>query len=286
MLGQLVPCGGGPPIALLKPRLLVGRHNYCDIPLHFGSVSGRHCELEFVDGYWLVRDLGSSNGTRVNNIICSAQRLMPNDVLSVAKYRYTIVYKAPAAGTPVRGAATPAGWAEAARPGSTVQLKRPQPPARPRSPGASAEAALGQLVPCGGGDPIPLHKPQLMVGRSPSCDIVLSIGTVSGQHCRLEWADGQWSVRDLGSRNGVRVDGTRCEEKVLPPGCVLAIANLRFQVVYKGADAKPAREPSLFAQSLLAKIGLLGGPPQAPGEPQDSEQDEDMRKRYRLDEAE
>lgn len=284
MLGQLVPCGGGPPIALLKPRLLVGRHNYCDIPLPLGTVSGRHCELEYVDGYWFVRDLGSSNGTRVNGVICSAQRLMPNDVLSVAKHRFTIVYKPPATGTPSRGTATPAGWAEAQAHVQPLRRKPPPVPTRPTVSMASAGAALGRLVPCGGGDPIPLHKPQLVVGRNPGCDIVLPLATISGQHCRLDYADDQWSVRDLGSRNGVRVDGVRCETHALPPGCVLAIANLRFQVVYKDRDTVPPRDTSLFAQSLLAKLGMLGGPPRPTEEDKDSSEDEDMKKRYRLDE--
>src|SRR5439155_17701283 len=62
MLGKLAPCGGGPPIPLLKPKLLVGRQRFCDIPLNFPNVSSRHCELELIDGYWFVRDLGSSNG--------------------------------------------------------------------------------------------------------------------------------------------------------------------------------------------------------------------------------
>ncbi len=35
MLGQLVPVGGGDPIPLLKPELLVGRRNNCDIILSF-----------------------------------------------------------------------------------------------------------------------------------------------------------------------------------------------------------------------------------------------------------
>ena len=97
MLGQLVPCGGGLPIPLPRPKLLVGRQTGCDIPLPYSTVSSRHCELELIDGYWFVRDLGSSNGTRVNGKPCESQRLLPNDVLTVAQYRYTVVYTPPAA---------------------------------------------------------------------------------------------------------------------------------------------------------------------------------------------
>jgi adenylate cyclase len=280
MLGQLVPCGGGPPIALLKPRLLVGRHNYCDVPLRFGTVSGRHCELEYLEGYWFVRDLGSSNGTRVNGIICSAQRLLPNDVLSIAKIRFAVVYTLPAGRTPSRGTAVPAGWGENPPSQQAPRTKAEKIVVRPVSPSTGA-GALGQLLPCGGGDPIPLHKPQLVAGRHADCDIVLPLITVSGRHCRLEWADGQWSVRDLGSRNGVRVDGVRCELKSLPPGSVLAIANLRFQVVYPPRDAEPVEQPSVFSQSLLAKAGFPGGFSESP-----TGGEEESHKRYELNDTE
>src|SRR5438128_8461893 len=92
MLGKLAPCGGGPTIPLLKPKLLVGRQRFCDIPLSFPNVSSRHCELELIDGYWFVRDLGSSNGTRINGTTCQAEWLMPNDVLGVATHRFSVVY--------------------------------------------------------------------------------------------------------------------------------------------------------------------------------------------------
>src|SRR5665213_1645115 len=69
MYGELVPQGGGDPVPLLKTKLLVGRRDTsCDIALRFPNVSSRHCELELVGGYWLVRDLGSSNGTKVNGV--------------------------------------------------------------------------------------------------------------------------------------------------------------------------------------------------------------------------
>jgi adenylate cyclase len=93
MLGVLVPCGGGPPIPLLKPRLVVGRDPSCDLPLDLTYLSARHCELEVRDGFWHVRDLNSSNGTRVNGTPCTAQRLLPGDVLSLATYRFTVNFR-------------------------------------------------------------------------------------------------------------------------------------------------------------------------------------------------
>jgi hypothetical protein len=48
-----------------------------------------------------------------------------------------------------------------------------------------------------------------MVGRASSCDIRLSATEVSSDHAALRWAQGQWMVVDLCSRNGTWVDGNR-----------------------------------------------------------------------------
>ena len=92
MFGELVPQGGGDPVPLLKKHLLVGRRDSCDIALRFPNVSSRHCELEFLDGYWLVRDLGSSNGTKVNGVRVRSRWVLPGDELAVARHRFKVDY--------------------------------------------------------------------------------------------------------------------------------------------------------------------------------------------------
>jgi len=117
---------------------------------------------------------------------------------------------------------------------------------------------LGELVPCGGGDPIPLLKPKLLVGRRSRCDIALKFPNVSSHHCELQFLDGYWFVRDMRSRNGIKVNDIRCESKWLLPGDILSVARHRFQVVYSPqSDVPPPElEEDPFAQSLLEKAGL------------------------------
>ncbi len=92
MYGELLPLGGGDPIPLLKPKLLVGRREGADIVLRFPNVSGHHCELSLQDGYWTIKDLRSSNGTKVNGVRVTEQRLEPGDTLRIAKHEYEIVF--------------------------------------------------------------------------------------------------------------------------------------------------------------------------------------------------
>ena len=84
MYGELIPKGGGDPIPLLKPVLVVGRRESSDIVLRFPNVSGTHCELSIIDGYWFVKDLASSNGTKVNGMPIEGQYVLADgDILSV-----------------------------------------------------------------------------------------------------------------------------------------------------------------------------------------------------------
>ncbi|MEX0716024.1 MAG: FHA domain-containing protein [Planctomycetaceae bacterium] len=118
---------------------------------------------------------------------------------------------------------------------------------------------FGELEPCGGGDAIPLSKPRLLLGRRSSCDICLQFPNVSSQHCELEMVNGYWRLRDLGSRNGVRVNGERCTSKWLMPGDVISVAKHRFKLQYTAVgQAPPVEEENPFEQGLLEKAGLLG----------------------------
>ncbi len=91
--GILTPLGGGDPVPMLKKSLLVGRRESCDIVLRFPNVSAHHCQLLLDGGYWYVKDLDSRNGTKVNGSrIETRKRLMPGDVLAVAKHQYRVEY--------------------------------------------------------------------------------------------------------------------------------------------------------------------------------------------------
>ena len=91
--GELVPIGGGDTIPLMRSPLTMGRRESCDVCLRFPNVSGQHCELKFQDGAWYIRDLGSTNGTKVNGQRLQGNKaLRPGDEITIAKRRFTIQY--------------------------------------------------------------------------------------------------------------------------------------------------------------------------------------------------
>lgn len=123
---------------------------------------------------------------------------------------------------------------------------------------------FGQLTPVGGGDPIPLIKDRITVGRRSECDIQLKFNNVSSQHCRLTLEHGYWFIRDLNSRNGIKVDRAPVIRKRLDPDCRLSIARHDYIVEYDpeqlGAYGPPPADDDymdeLMKSSLMDRAGL------------------------------
>src|SRR5438034_8223010 len=94
MRAQLIPVDGGPPIEIVKDLTLVGRKDDVDLQLDHKSVSKLHCVIVKTDGLLLVRDLGSTNGTRVNGQRIRRAALLPNDQLHIASVKFKIHFGA------------------------------------------------------------------------------------------------------------------------------------------------------------------------------------------------
>lgn len=126
-----------------------------------------------------------------------------------------------------------------------------------------ASEQLGELIPQGGGDPIPLLKEKLVLGRRETCDIVLRFGNVSGSHCELSLESGYWFVKDLNSRNGTRVNGYRVTRRRIDPKDVLSVGKHQYEMLYSPADLGATGPPpdggdleDILGQSLMDSAGL------------------------------
>jgi pSer/pThr/pTyr-binding forkhead associated (FHA) protein len=85
---RLVSLDDRADIRLDRVVVVVGRHPWCDVRIASPRVSRRHCCLALVRDGVLVRDLGSTNGTRINGLRVEEGVLRPGDELSIAHCRY------------------------------------------------------------------------------------------------------------------------------------------------------------------------------------------------------
>src|SRR5262245_20939967 len=103
MPAQLIALTEGPNILLDKPILLLGRHPECDIQIESRKISRRHCCIAQVHDYLVVRDLGSTNGVRINGVRVLEGKLKGGDELMIGGCRYQVCWDV-LAGRPAAGA--------------------------------------------------------------------------------------------------------------------------------------------------------------------------------------
>ena len=70
--------------------LVLGRSSACELVFEDDTVSRRHAELRVVDGRWMLRDLGSSNGTYVNGRRVMEAEVAPGDYIQLGGLRIRI----------------------------------------------------------------------------------------------------------------------------------------------------------------------------------------------------
>jgi hypothetical protein len=90
----------------------------------------------------------------------------------------------------------------------------------------------GQALLVGDGRRSVLSGRRVVVGRSRDCDVVVNDPNVSRRHLELRREEDGWMVADLGSTNGVRVNGKRVERSPLRSGdrITIGVTDLTFEL--------------------------------------------------------
>jgi pSer/pThr/pTyr-binding forkhead associated (FHA) protein len=100
-----------------------------------------------------------------------------------------------------------------------------------------------QLICLSAGPNILLEQPITLFGRDDDCDVVLESKRVSRRHCVVAVVESGLVVRDLGSTNGISVNGTKVAASKLLPGDELAIGNFQFKVFTEFQQPQPPVPP-------------------------------------------
>lgn len=179
----------GRQFRLEKARAIIGRAEECDIGL-FGdpSVLGRHAQIERENSHFVISDLATRSGLRVNSRLVAQASLNDGDQISIGNYLLTFHTRAK-----VAGAGLPTRHAS----GKEVGVVSP-----PAAQNAWLISSQGRriAVPAGG---------SLRIGREPDNSLALDDNTVSRYHAVIEPAGQGFRLRDLGSSNGTSVNSRR-----------------------------------------------------------------------------
>ena len=85
------------------------------------------------------------------------------------------------------------------------------------------------------GETFLIRKRVTTIGRALENDIVLEAIDVSRRHARIEYADGRFTIIDLGSTNGTFVNGVRVEHAPLRNGDRVALGTVVLEFSLPGA---------------------------------------------------
>ncbi len=242
-------------VPLVRDEITIGRKEGNTIRLTERNVSRRHARLRKNGVGFLIEDLSSYNGVQVNGRrIEQETRLSPGDQVTIGDYLIALKAEAEvAAGT-----------------SDTQASYRDTPTTTP--------ARLVMMTPPAPGAEFAITRSGMKIGRAEDLDIWVNHRSMSREHAEVRGGNGTFSIVDLDSANGMRVNGADTKEATLAPGDVVELGQVRFRYVGVGEhyafeadrtiqmDAIPAEPPSssskapLFAAiAIVALAVLIGG---------------------------
>lgn len=271
-------------VPLVRDEITIGRKEGNTIRLTDRNVSRRHAKLQKQNGGYVLQDLGSYNGTVINGTRLSDQRaLKMGDQIVIGDYKLNIVEESAAQVAP---AATPAANAAAAVV-ETYEAPAQQGGHHPQATMPAIPSAIGvpppvtivvpehvkklQLVfmaPAGTPGPFTMNKLPILLGRSEIADVSLPFSSISREHAKITLDGDQLVVEDLGSSNGVVVNGERVKKHPIKAGDQITMGVVECKVAKVGeavaalvpmASAAIASEPEVAAPAKKSSVGMLVG---------------------------
>ncbi len=211
--------------------IVIGRDSSCDFVLDHPDTSRKHAEIQSTPQGFLVKDLGSTNGTKVNGQAITEHLLKNNDEVIFGAVKFK---------------------AELPTDGST----------RVRS---TKVRSVAPTLTASDGKAHTLGKEVTIVGRESGCDLVVASEQVSARHAELRQTPQGLLVKDLGSTNGTFVNGQKITEKLLSDGDELSFDVHKFKVSVSGGQAgtkvrgTQVRPPAGEAAAAPPKAPAAGG---------------------------
>ncbi|HEV7299902.1 MAG TPA: FHA domain-containing protein [Tepidisphaeraceae bacterium] len=201
----LVPQGkhaGQTAIPLLRPATIIGARHRSHVHLLSRSVSKAHAILIRTNGGYYVRDLASRSHVYVNGRQVREADLVHGDLLKIGNFVFRFTER------------------------NVPSDRRP-----------STRAAEAAFEVEGSSMPFAVQDRSVLIGRRQQCDVSLIESSVSTAHALLFDMDGHWFLRDLSSRTGTWLNGTKIHQQEIRFGDEIRIGETSMRFVPSTADA-------------------------------------------------
>jgi hypothetical protein len=167
------------------------------------------------------REFGESLANELSDVVSRTASERGWQLRGPARVELAVSENVPVGTYELRGKVDAAPGHDAVRPPST------RAPAEPTATRAALELVdqAGQRI---------ALPNQAIIGRMPGCDVQLDDPSVSRRHARISRANTGWLIEDLGSTNGVTVNGASVEREYLNGGEDIELGNVRMRFL---ADA-------------------------------------------------
>ncbi len=215
----------------LKGAITIGRQGFGSvIDLPGSYVSRKHAEIVVQDRHvLLIRDLGSSGGTYVNGYRVVESKLEDKDVITFSDAELT--YKIEIEYLESEEELTYSKLIDKVPEGINVIGQD-----------TSDLAALLKI------------KDKIIIGRTKECDIQLPQLTITREHAEItQTGDDEYSIKDLGSKNGTFVNGERIEGSTsITPSDDINIGAFKFRINRPAEDIR--KHNAIIAQNLVRTV--------------------------------
>ncbi len=229
-------------VPLIRDEITIGRKEGNTIRLTERNVSRRHARLvrtgEGVDHSVIVEDLDSYNGIKLNGDRVSGKCVMrPGDLVQIGDYSLALQADQPSSVTGdqaiIRGDA--ATLVSHGRLGADAQTQVHTVP----DTDLLVKEGHGKLVVVSsnlGGETYLLSRREIIIGRTDENDVVVNHRSISRNHAKIVVRDGAFTVIDLASSNGVRVNGEPFGTVTLVNGDIIELGHVKMRFVAPGED--------------------------------------------------
>ncbi len=264
-------------IPLTRDELTIGRKDGNSIRLTERNVSRRHARIVKRSEGFFLEDLASYNGIVINGArLAEPKPMRGGDQILIGDYKLQVVEEAGAQPTPPPPAPPPVASEHAApllaatpstNPGSAPGLAALNDPLAPASTASAPvpESIKGMrvvfLAPAGVPAPVLLDRLPMILGRSESADIALAFSSISREHARLFCEDDKLFIEDMGSSNGIQINGEKCRKGELSPGDMVQLGVVEFRVARRGDSTVVIQRAAADERAAAGRSnkGLIAG---------------------------